>query len=526
MLLDGRAPFADRADARASASPTCRRSRRSSPRRWARWCARSPRRAGSPARGGRGRSRARLELDVEAIARRPFRALSGGMKQKLLIACALAARRRAARPRRADRQPRRRARASASSRCCAEVPQDDHAGPLLAPARGAAAPRRRRWSRSRRARIVHDGPAHARLDGSAQTVVERLLARAWRCSMRGSSSSRARSDCPTPSRSAVCALRPAVAALIALDAAPARRAGPADRLGPRGLRALPHAHRRAALRRAAPARRRAGAQLRRPGLPAPLRARGAPRAARPRLVPPRRARTAGSRATRPGSSRAPRRRWATASARSIGGRRARFPSSEATRRIARSPDDAEVRDDARDESWSRWRGSTSPRCFARAGSCSAAPSTRCSRRSSSSWGCASRRCSASPAWAACCSRSRHALVLLLPLLALTATGQVVNRARDDGTLELLFSQPIRREAFYFAAVTARRATRCWSCRSRCCCSRWRGWADRVRPGDPVGASLGRAVALSAALLACFVGHRARGLDAACAARPGPRSRCC
>jgi ABC-2 type transport system ATP-binding protein len=35
-----------------------------------------------------------LDLDMEAIARRPFRALSGGMKQKLLIALALAARAR------------------------------------------------------------------------------------------------------------------------------------------------------------------------------------------------------------------------------------------------------------------------------------------------------------------------------------------------------------------------------------------------------------------------------------------------
>jgi ABC-2 type transport system permease protein len=46
----------------------------------------------------------------------------------------------------------------------------------------------------------------------------------------------------------------------------------------------------------------------------------------------------------------------------------------------------------------------------------------------------------------------HALVVLLPLLALTATGQVVNRAREDGSLELLFSHPIRRGA-YFAGVT-------------------------------------------------------------------------
>jgi ABC-type transport system involved in multi-copper enzyme maturation permease subunit len=46
----------------------------------------------------------------------------------------------------------------------------------------------------------------------------------------------------------------------------------------------------------------------------------------------------------------------------------------------------------------------------------------------------------------------HALVILLPLLALLATGQVVNRARDDGTLELLLSHPIGRTA-YLAGVT-------------------------------------------------------------------------
>jgi ABC-type transport system involved in multi-copper enzyme maturation permease subunit len=47
----------------------------------------------------------------------------------------------------------------------------------------------------------------------------------------------------------------------------------------------------------------------------------------------------------------------------------------------------------------------------------------------------------------------HALVLLLPLLALTGSGQVVNRAREDGTLELLFSHPAERRDF-FAAITA------------------------------------------------------------------------
>ena len=46
----------------------------------------------------------------------------------------------------------------------------------------------------------------------------------------------------------------------------------------------------------------------------------------------------------------------------------------------------------------------------------------------------------------------QALVLVLPLLALTAVGQVVGRARDDGTLELLFGHPIGRGA-YIAGVT-------------------------------------------------------------------------
>ncbi len=47
----------------------------------------------------------------------------------------------------------------------------------------------------------------------------------------------------------------------------------------------------------------------------------------------------------------------------------------------------------------------------------------------------------------------HALVLLLPLLGLLATGQVVNRARDEGALELWFSHPVRRGS-WFAAVSA------------------------------------------------------------------------
>jgi ABC-type transport system involved in multi-copper enzyme maturation permease subunit len=47
----------------------------------------------------------------------------------------------------------------------------------------------------------------------------------------------------------------------------------------------------------------------------------------------------------------------------------------------------------------------------------------------------------------------HALVLVLPLVALLATVQAVNRARDDGSLELFLSHPIGRDA-YLAGVTA------------------------------------------------------------------------
>ena len=47
----------------------------------------------------------------------------------------------------------------------------------------------------------------------------------------------------------------------------------------------------------------------------------------------------------------------------------------------------------------------------------------------------------------------HALVLVLPLIALTATAPAIGRARDDGSLELLFSQPLARGP-YLAAITA------------------------------------------------------------------------
>lgn len=52
----------------------------------------------------------------------------------------------------------------------------------------------------------------------------------------------------------------------------------------------------------------------------------------------------------------------------------------------------------------------------------------------------------------------HALLLLLPLLGLTATGQVVNRAREEGVLELLFSHPIRRSSYFVGVSFVRLGT--------------------------------------------------------------------
>ena len=52
----------------------------------------------------------------------------------------------------------------------------------------------------------------------------------------------------------------------------------------------------------------------------------------------------------------------------------------------------------------------------------------------------------------------HALLLLLPLLALSGTGLVVNRAREDGTLELLFSHPVTRRDYYAAVTLVRVGT--------------------------------------------------------------------
>jgi len=49
----------------------------------------------------------------------------------------------------------------------------------------------------------------------------------------------------------------------------------------------------------------------------------------------------------------------------------------------------------------------------------------------------------------------HALLFLLPLLALSATSQVVNAGRDDGSLELLLSNPVSRSSYFVGTTLVR-----------------------------------------------------------------------
>lgn len=54
----------------------------------------------------------------------------------------------------------------------------------------------------------------------------------------------------------------------------------------------------------------------------------------------------------------------------------------------------------------------------------------------------------------------HALLFLLPLLALSATTQVVNSARDDGSLELLLSNPVSRTGYFLGTSLVRSVALC------------------------------------------------------------------
>lgn len=97
----------------------------------------------------------------------------------------------------------------------------------------------------------------------------------------------------------------------------------------------------------------------------------------------------------------------------------------------------------------------------------------------------------------------HALLLLLPLLALMATGQVINRAREDGTIELLFSHPMRRATFFTAVSLTRFLVLVVPL---VVLMLGMGILGRVAFGDSIPwAFLLRSLAICAALIAAFAG---------------------
>lgn len=97
----------------------------------------------------------------------------------------------------------------------------------------------------------------------------------------------------------------------------------------------------------------------------------------------------------------------------------------------------------------------------------------------------------------------HALLLLLPLLALTATSQLVNGARDDGTLEMLFSHPLSRRRYFLGITLVRYALLLGPLLLLMLLLALFGSA-LLRQAVP-WAFLARALALSASLLWAFVG---------------------
>jgi ABC-2 type transport system permease protein len=97
----------------------------------------------------------------------------------------------------------------------------------------------------------------------------------------------------------------------------------------------------------------------------------------------------------------------------------------------------------------------------------------------------------------------HALLLLLPLVALTATAPAIGRARDDGSLELLCAQPLGRGA-YLLAITGVRCAAILApvAAALIAVALW----GRISDGQPVPwGYLGRALAVLAALAWAFAG---------------------
>ncbi|MEO6807510.1 MAG: ABC transporter permease subunit [Isosphaeraceae bacterium] len=97
----------------------------------------------------------------------------------------------------------------------------------------------------------------------------------------------------------------------------------------------------------------------------------------------------------------------------------------------------------------------------------------------------------------------NVLVLLLPLLALAGSGQVVNRSRDDGTLEFLFSLPVTRGEYFGAVSLVRYLSTLAPLLVLLPALGLLAW---LVFGEPIPwAFLGRALLISASLLWSFVG---------------------
>ena len=97
----------------------------------------------------------------------------------------------------------------------------------------------------------------------------------------------------------------------------------------------------------------------------------------------------------------------------------------------------------------------------------------------------------------------HGLLLLLPLVALAACGQVINRARDDGTFEFFFSQPITRGDYFLAVSLVRFAVLVVPLAALFALLAFLGWT--IFGQDIPWAFLGRSVVICASLLWAFVG---------------------
>ncbi len=97
----------------------------------------------------------------------------------------------------------------------------------------------------------------------------------------------------------------------------------------------------------------------------------------------------------------------------------------------------------------------------------------------------------------------HALLLALPLIALTATAPVIQRAREDGSLELLLSQPLSPATWFVATFAVRYlALLAPLAVAMVGIGAW----GQLAYGDPIPwPFVARALAISASLLLAFAG---------------------